>query len=163
MGIFQCYLCLTHAAQPVDGAGQNDGGTVSIQFAVESFQDAPAPREVGVPVRNVPDPRNHGGGADGVRISPSAQGSVLPGPLHNQLAEGMEHLEFQVVPRGKGTDDQACVPQLLPELLDPGAAGVTKTWRAGHLIQEEDQPRQPGQTRLPEFQFRIGHVLTGHN
>ncbi len=120
MGIFQGYLCLAHTAQPVDGPGQNDGGAVSAQFVVKSVQDAPAPGEVGVAVRNVPDPRHHGRGADGVRIPPPARGSILFRPRRSQLPQGVEHLEFQVVPRGKGTDDQARAPQPLAEPPSPG-------------------------------------------
>ena len=85
------------------------------------------------------------------------------GPVaHRELAQGVEHLQFQPSPGGEGAEDQPGVPQPLPESFHRAAIGVTQLGRAGRVLQQEDQPGHALDAGGPEFQLGVGDLLTSH-
>src|SRR5438128_12047231 len=101
MRVFECQLGLADTAQPVQRPRQDDRWAVAGQVFVEPVQDRLAPGEVGVPSRDVRDPRD--------RLA--AKGSIgtwrASRPGLPQRAQRVQYLQFQASPGGEITNDQA--------------------------------------------------------
>ena len=71
----------------------------------------------------------------------------------------MEYLEFQALRRGEGADDKSGVAQPLPELLSWATAGIGGIGWTCRLVEQENQPWNPGGGGGLKLQFGVRNRL----